>query len=605
MRQLYYTKRFYKLRSDSKKMWSNINNIRKWKSHSGVNYVKNDNGDKINHNDLPTYFNDYFTGVVLELIRNLPVNIDFNFFNRIPTNCSSCFLLPTNLLEVDNLISELPDKGNCLYDIKPCLLKKIKNYIGPFLVHIYNLCVSKGVYPDALKRGRVVPIFKSGDRHAVSNYRPITNLSPFNKIFEILTHKRLTDYIEHFKILNERQFGFRKGCNTTQAIFTLFNYILPSFNEKNFTIALFLDLKKAFDLVNFDILIHKLSLYGMRGLTNSFISSYLNNRTQFVDLNGLSSGINQVVSGVPQGSVLGPLFFNIFINDIFSINNAKKVLFADDAVFCVSDITFDGCIDKVKQLIIELELWLDKNKLIANAVKTKLILFTPCSINVFPNIFFKETLLQWTDTIQYLGLTIDRKLSLNNHAAEVCKKLNKVLGLIYSVSSFLPQNVLLLIYKSIALPTLTQNVIIWGNISANSLKNIIITQNKILRCILHVQFDENHIPLMPVNHMYSSLNLLKFTDLVMLSMIKYLHKILYENNTIFETYFFHLLPVHNYTTRNRRINLPPIRLQVEKQFTVFQLCKIYIELSEDLLAAQSKKSLTKKFMSLKMSSYLS
>ena len=185
------------------------------------------------------------------------------------------------------------------------------------------------------------------------------------------------------------------------------------------------------------------------------------------------------------------------------------------------------------------------------------------------------------------------------------KKLNKVLGLIYSVSFFLPQNVLLLIYKSIALPTLTQNVIIWGNISANSLKNIIITQNKILRCILHVQFDENHIPLMPVNHMYSSLNLLKFTDLVMLSMIKYLHKILYENNTIFETFFYHLLPVHNYTTRNRRINLPPIRLQVEKQFTVFQLCKIYNELSEDLLAAQSKKSLTKKFMSQKMSSYLS
>ena len=122
--------------------------------------------------------------------------------------------------------------------------------------------------------------------------------------------------------------------------------------------------------------------------------------------------------------------------------------------------------------------------------------------------------------------------------------------------------------------------------------------------MLHVQFDENHIPLVPVNHMYFDLNLLKFDDLVDLSIIKFLHKILYENNSIFETYFARFLPVHNYQTRDRRINLPTIRLQIEKQFTVFQLCKKYNDLTDDLLAPQSKKSLTKKFMSLKISSYM-
>ena len=159
------------------------------------------------------------------------------------------------------------------------------------------------------------------------------------------------------------------------AIFNLTNDILKTFNSKQFTIALFLDLKKAFDTVNLNILLHKLSFYGVRGNDLNFIRSYLTNRRQYVNINGSSSGVKNVSVGVPQGSVLGPLFFNIFINDICSISTAKKILFANDAVFYITDSSLQSCIYKLNQLFNQLSKWLLNNKLIANGSKSKLMIY--------------------------------------------------------------------------------------------------------------------------------------------------------------------------------------------------------------------------------------
>ena len=176
----------------------------------------------------------------------------------------------------------MPNKGNTLLHVKPRLLLTISDIVVPIIVHLYNLGITSGLYPDLLKIGRVVPVFKAGEKTKVNNYRPITILTTINKIFEIQAHSSMMSFIEKHNIISDLQYGFMKGKNTTQAIFRFVNDVLKAFHNKTYTIALFLDLTKAFDTVDKDVLMHKLGIYGFRGNTNMFLSSYMTNRRQYI-----------------------------------------------------------------------------------------------------------------------------------------------------------------------------------------------------------------------------------------------------------------------------------------------------------------------------------
>ena len=371
--------------------------------------------------------------------------------------------------------------------------------------------------------------------------------------------------------------------------FYLFNDILTNIHDRLITIVIFLDLRKAFDTINFEILLHKLSIYGVRGIANDLIRSYLHNREQYVDFNGFLSDARTVTSGVPQGSVLGPFLFNIFINDLVNLGSCKKVLYADDTVMYVSDDTLHGCIHKVDIVLGLLSEWLLNNKLHANESKTKLMLFTNRNIGRLPAVYFNGDKLEWVNYMKYLGVHIDQNLSFNVHTNYVNQKLSKLCGLIYSLSNFLNRDALILIYKSLVISTITQDVIIWGNTSQVHLNPICVTLNKIIRIIFKIRYNENHIPMVSTNNMYKVNSLLKFPDLVRFSLLRFLHNIMYVNPEFFDRYFSKYLPHHNYGTRNNRINLPPIRLRIEKQFLIFQLCQMINNLPESFLQPQSKK----------------
>ena len=603
MRSHYYKIRFLNCKDNSRRTWENINVLMNRKLKKGIDRVCDSTGNFVSGQELSNCFNDYFSGIADNLTRHLPQTINYDFLNHINPTVNTCFLYPTDDVEVSNLILSLPNKGNSLSDIKPKILCRIIDKLVPILVYLYNFCIDGGVYPEVLKVARCVPVYKDGSVFDVGNYRPISNLSSLNKIFEKLTYKRMLYFVSRFNILSNIQYGFRPGMSTTLAIFSLMKDLVTTFNKKHFTMALFLDLRKAFDVVNRDILLKKLELYGFRGRATEFLSSYLTGRCQYVSLNGFDSYVSNCNFGVPQGSVLGPLLFNLFINDIDGLQNASKILFADDAMIYVSDPDLDTCATRMNAVVEELYVWLKNNRLVANVTKTKVMLITPKPKNNVPDISFGASVVERVSCIKYLGLLIDDMLTFVPHVNNLCTRLSQFQGITYSLSPFLNFIFHLNLYKSLIYPMIFQNIIIWGCLPQLYVNKITVIVNNILRNILRVKRDVNNIPLISNNNLYKSLGLLKFTDIYKLFLLKFIHFVYYDRFDVFIENFAEWLPQSCYNTRSNRINLPNVRTEVEKRFAIYQCCSLIRSLPEDLLQPQSKSSLNTKFIEFALSRY--
>ena len=233
--------------------------------------------------------------------------------------------------EVSDIIKSLSN-SSAGWDEFPISIAKqcSKNFVKP-LTALINSSFREGVFPRELKKARVVPIYTNGDKSLINNYRPISILSFYSKVFEKLMYNKLYNFIEANDILYAHQYGFRQGHSTQQAIITLIDKITKSVNSDDFVISVFIDLKKAFDCVPTNILLAKLQAYGIRGDCIKWFKSYLTDRTQYVNFNGEQSAEHNLKCGVPQGSILGPLFFIIFVNDMFNVSNVLfNVLYADD-----------------------------------------------------------------------------------------------------------------------------------------------------------------------------------------------------------------------------------------------------------------------------------
>ena len=231
-----------------------------------------------------------------------------------------------------------------------------------------------------MQQAKVIPLFKKGCSMTASNYRPISLLSTFSKITKKLMYKRLYNFLEIHKILHSLQFGFRASHSVNHALIIMTESIKNSLDNKTFGCGIFLDLQKAFDTVNHQILLDKLEHYGIRGTALTWFKAYLSNRSQYVSVNGYSSNQLNVTCGVPQGSVLGPLLFLIYINDL--PNSSSKLsfyLFADD-----TNIYFESHSLSILQKVVNKELrnvrkWLDANKLALNIDKTNCVIFSLCT----------------------------------------------------------------------------------------------------------------------------------------------------------------------------------------------------------------------------------
>ena len=279
-------------------------------------------------------------------------------------------------MEVRSAIDNLENKTSCGCDgISNKLLKLIKNEISKPITLIVNQSLKTGIFPKAFKFAKVKPIYKKGDKADLNNYRPISLLPTTSKIFERVIHTQLYKYLSDDKLLCEQQYGFRSQHSTELAAIKLVNYLTHNIDTNNIPISIYLDLSKAFDTLSFDILLAKFEYYGITGTLLKLLTSYLKDRYQYVIYNGETSNMLEIRTGIPQGSILGPLFFSICINDIVKASAIfNYIMYADDTtLYCnLEDFVDYDTETAINRELQKINLWLQRHKLTLNVDKTKL-----------------------------------------------------------------------------------------------------------------------------------------------------------------------------------------------------------------------------------------
>jgi len=333
-KKTYYKNYFNNNSKDVKKIWDGIKsiiNVNKYRFPS-ITQLKVNNTIVDDQNKIAQELNNFFVNVGPTIENAIPTNPKTKpskfLKNRNETNFSITNISEEEVLEI---IDNLESKSVGPNSIPINLLKLISRQIIKPLCDLISLSFSSGVFPEELKISKVIPTHKGGSSEDVNNYRPISLLSIFDKIIEKLMHKRLYEFIQHHNILTSTQFGFRKNLSTSLAIIEITERIRKSMENKKVGCGLFVDLSKAFDTINHKILISKMEHYGIRGVSLNWFKSYLTNRKQCTFINGSSSTTEFIMCGVPQGSVLGPLLFLLYINDLPNISKILDFfLFADD-----------------------------------------------------------------------------------------------------------------------------------------------------------------------------------------------------------------------------------------------------------------------------------
>ena len=487
--------------NNPKKFWKVIREIiPSDKSDRQSDILLKDAGIKLDREEVAHYINNYFVNVGKVSLSN-NVSDDFNSPNSqslqdaTPESTLSSDLAlkqfeELNKIEVLKVIKEINiSKSSGLDNISSFIIKELFEILLPKVTYLFNLSIRTETFPREWKSALVIPIPKTGDLTSVKNYRPISLLPLPGKILEKLVHRQLSGHLEGESLLINEQHGFRKDHSTIHSVAQVVNYVNTKMDSKLCTLATYIDFRKAFDCVQHPVLVDKLSKLNFDKTVINWVSSYLSGREQRVFANGTYSSTLPISQGVPQGSVLGPLFYIIYANDLPEIvQHCKLALYADDTVFFTANRLFETSVRKMQTDLNALSQWCKNNGIMANTEKSKVMVFgSPTNLKKLPSFEVKldGAPLQIVSSYKYLGITLDQGLNYNLHSNRIVSSVSGKLKQFQRMRSFLSVKAALLVYKGTILPLLEYGDLFLNATSVENRKKLQVLQNKCLRCALN------------------------------------------------------------------------------------------------------------------------
>lgn len=564
--------------NQNKVLWNCVNEIcggNNRTKQNGIESIKLANDDLLkNELDIANHLNEHFSEIGQKLASEIRETTQNTVKLNNRSDCQqSMFLSETTPIEVLHTIDNLKKgKSPGVDGIRSETLKEIKNEISHHLAYLINLSFEAGTFPEALKIGMVTPLYKNGSRDDVNNYRPISLISNIAKVFEKILKVRMVSFLTRYSLLSDKQFGFRDKRSTEDAIVKLTSYLYEHLDKSRPSLCIFVDLSKAFDTVNHNILLDKLHSYGIRGVVHNLIKSYLTNRRQSVVVNKVQSSFQNVTCGVPQGTVLGPLLFVIYVNDLLRMNSVGEVIsYADDTAIFYSSDGWNSLKRKAEEDLRKITNWFQINKLSLNASKTKYLTFTSYardlpnmgSLNVSGDISIPEVA-----SIKYLGLTLDRHLRWDLHAKEVTSKMRGLISKFRRLKEFLDIEHLKTLYYALVQSHLCYGLSGWGGIRDCHMYSIEVVQ----KWILKVVYEKNRI--FPSDQLYNITGIFDLRQLYVHKLLLNLHK-----QKISIDYVNHM-----YDTRaqNRNVSMPRSEKSIGQRYCKYYIAKIYNILPENI-----------------------
>ena len=554
-KQLYFKDQFEKSKTNPFRSWQLIKSLLPSSKDqcSLPERLKYNNENVTDVNTIVEVLNDHFCNIGKNLANKIaesnPAKRLFHKYLE-KKNISSLFLSPTTPHEVFDTISSLKNSKALGYDkIATYFVKVAAKELAWPLSMLFNYSFSYGIFPDCLKIAKIIPVFKNGDKSEINNYRPISILSPFSKILEKLIYARTIEFCNKHSIIIPTQYGFRAKHCTSHALLDVTTTAFDNIQQNKYTALLFLDLKKAFDTVNHQILLEKLHYIGIRGVALSLFSSFLHKRFQFVSAGNIQSTFKKVDCGVPQGSILGPLLFTIYINDIINSTLFCPRLFADDTCLILQDNNIHDLQKKINLEITAVNDWMRTNLLTVNFSKSSIMILSPKSgsdsINpLLHNKVLSSHSIPYTKSAKYLGITIDTSLSFKLHTDSLISKLSRSVGILFKLKPFLTTPALLSLYYAIFHSHIQYAIFIWGSTYKSYSIKITSLQNKAIKIIGGGTWFDNATPF------YKKFKILKFKDLFKLETALFIYK--FKANLLpstFTNYFYQVKNKYKISTR--------------------------------------------------------